>query len=115
MAAEPSRGSLIARNTILNLAGQALPFLVGLAAMPAIVRGLGTARFGLLGLGWVVVGYFSVLDFGMSRAAVRFSADAIGRKSAHEIPGIAWSAATVQAEVGILWTAHLPLLTPCLP
>ncbi len=41
-------GSLIARNTLLNLIGQALPLLVGVVTIPLVVHGLGTERFGLL-------------------------------------------------------------------
>src|ERR1051326_56302 len=107
-------GRLIARNTLINLAGQALPFFIGLAAMPTIIRGLGTARFGLLGLGWVVVGYFSVLDLGLGRAATRFAADAIGRNALSEIPGIAWSAVLVQAAVGTVGSLALAVMTPFL-
>ncbi|MBI4502340.1 MAG: flippase [Gemmatimonadetes bacterium] len=97
---------------MLNLTGQAAPFLIGLLAMPAIVRGLGTARFGLLGLCWVVVGYFSVLDLGLGRAATRFAADAVGRKATAEIPGIIWSAVVVQLLAGTIGAVAVAALAP---
>lgn len=40
-------GRLLARNTLLNFIGQAVPLLVGVVTIPFIVRGLGTERFGL--------------------------------------------------------------------
>lgn len=43
-------GSLLARNTILNFIGQAMPLLVGVVTILFIVRGLGTERLGLLPL-----------------------------------------------------------------
>ncbi len=107
------RGS-IARNTLLNLAGQAAPFLVGLIAIPFTVRGLGTDRFGVLGLVWLVVGYFTLLDLGMGRAATRFAADAIGRRAYDEIAGITWSAVGVQAIVGVAGGILAGLLAPVL-
>lgn len=40
-------GSLLARNTILNFIGQAMPLLVGVVTILFIVRGLGKERLGL--------------------------------------------------------------------
>jgi O-antigen/teichoic acid export membrane protein len=40
------KSSLLARNTALNLIGQALPLLVAIATIPLVIRGLGTERFG---------------------------------------------------------------------
>ena len=60
-------GSLLARNALLNLIGQAVLLLVGVVCVPLVIRGLGTERFGLLSLAWVILGYFSI--FGLGRAA----------------------------------------------
>lgn len=49
-----------------------LPLLVGLAAIPITVRYLGDARFGLLGLVWAILGYFSVFALGLGRATTKF-------------------------------------------
>ena len=43
-------GGLLARNTLLNLIGQAMSLAVGVVTIPFIVRGLGTERFRLLPL-----------------------------------------------------------------
>lgn len=92
----------VARNTALNLLGGALPLAVGAIALPVIVRGLGIDRLGLLGLGWVVLGYFAVLDLGVGRAATRFAAEALSRGARNELPAIIWSAVGVQIVVGLL-------------
>src|SRR5690349_9591326 len=94
--------SRLARNAMLNLLGQGAPALVGLLAMPVIANGLGKERLGLLGLGWVVLGYFSLLDLGMGRAAARFIAEAISHDDHDAIPGIAWSAVVIQCGIGAL-------------
>jgi len=61
---ELARGSRLSRNTVLNLVGQCAPLLVAIFAIPLLIRGLGTDRFGVLTLAWVVIGYFSLFDLG---------------------------------------------------
>ena len=57
-----------------NLLGNVLPLLAGLVAVPFLVGHLGTERFGLLSLGWILIGYFSLFDFGLGRALTRMIA-----------------------------------------
>lgn len=59
------------RHTIWNLLGVLLPFVVGLLAIPVLTRSLGPARFGILGLAWTLLEYFSLFDAGLGRATVR--------------------------------------------
>uniref|UniRef100_UPI0034E2C47B oligosaccharide flippase family protein n=1 Tax=Methanothrix sp. TaxID=90426 RepID=UPI0034E2C47B len=79
-------GSLIARNAVLNLIGQAVPLLVGVLTIPFVVRGLGTDRFGLLSLAWVVLGYFTIFDLGLGRATTKYVAEALGKGEGDRIP-----------------------------
>jgi len=51
-------------NTLWNLAGTLLPLLVGLVAVPLLLRSLGIERFGMLSLIWMLTGYFGLLDSG---------------------------------------------------
>lgn len=95
-------GSLIARNTIMNLIGQALPLVVGVVTIPMVVHGLGTDRFGLLSLAWVVLGYFTIFDLGLGRAATKYVAAALGRGEDDQVPQIIWTAVTFQAALGFL-------------
>lgn len=71
-------GEILARNTLLNFVGQALP-LVAVVTIPFIVRGLGIERFGLLSLAWVVLGYFTIFDLGLGRATTKYVAEALGK------------------------------------
>jgi O-antigen/teichoic acid export membrane protein len=93
-------GSLIARNTLLNMIGQALPLLVGVLTIPLVVRGLGTERYGLLSLAWVVLGYFTIFDLGLGRATTRYVAEALGKGEGDQVPQIIWTAVTFQAVLG---------------
>lgn len=103
---------MLARNTLWQVTGQALPLLVGLASLPLIARGLGTERLGLLGLGWVVLGYVGVFDLGMGRAVTRAVAYAQGRGLAAQIPAVTWSAVSVQVITGLIGGGLLVTLTP---
>lgn len=107
-------GSLIARNTLLNLIGQALPLLVAVLAMPFVVRGLGTERFGLLSLAWVVMGYFTIFDLGLGRATTKYVAEALGKREEACVPQIIWTAVTVQGIMGIAGALALFGLTDLL-
>ena len=52
------RSRSLVGNTLWNLAGTFLPLLVGLVAVPLLLRSLGIERFGLLSLIWMLTGYF---------------------------------------------------------
>jgi O-antigen/teichoic acid export membrane protein len=107
-------GSLLARNTMLNFIGQAVPFLVGVATIPFIVKGLGTERFGLLALAWVILGHFTIFDLGLGRATIKFVAEALGKGEEDQVPCLVWTAVTVQAVLGIVGTLVLIGITPLL-
>ncbi len=58
-------------NTGWNVGGQVVPMLIGLALLPLLIRTLGLERYGFLTLVWVLVGYASVFDLGISRVLIR--------------------------------------------
>lgn len=91
---------MIARNTLINLIGQVLPLLVAVVTIPFVVRGLGTERFGLLALAWVVLGYFTIFDLGLGRATTKYVAEALGKGEEDRVPSIIWTAVTVQVIMG---------------
>ena len=67
-----TRSASIARNTLWNLAGTALPLVVAIFAIPVLIRGLGTERFGVLMLAWAIMGHFALFDFGLGLATNKF-------------------------------------------
>ncbi|MDD1760758.1 MAG: oligosaccharide flippase family protein, partial [Methanothrix sp.] len=71
-------------------------------AMPFAVRGLGTDRFGLLTLAWVIMGYFTIFDLGLGRATTKYVAEALGKGDVDQVPRIIWTAVAVQAILGII-------------
>lgn len=107
-------GRLVARNTILNLTGHAFPLLVGVASIPVIVDRLGTDRFGILSLAWVVLGYFSVFDLGLGRATTKFVAEALEKDDLTEIRHMIGTATIIQGVSGVLGSIVLLLVSPLL-
>ncbi len=107
-------GRLLARNTVFNLLGQALPLLVAFVCLPYLIGELGTDRFGVLALAWVVLGYFVFFDLGLGRASTKFIAEALGSAGHAVIPGLLWTASATQAALGSLGGLLLAGLTPLL-
>src|SRR5258708_5863486 len=95
-------GRLLARNTIWNLIGQMLPMAVGVVAIPLLIRGMGVARFGILSLAWIVVGYFSLFDLGIGRALTKLVADKLGANEEHSIPPLAWTSLLLMLLLGVI-------------
>lgn len=107
-------GPLLARNAYINLAGQILPIVVAVFAIPLLIKVLGTERFGVLALAWVVLGYFGLFDFGLSRATTKFVAEYQARGRTEAIPVLIWSSVVAHVFLGLLGGGILALLTPWL-
>lgn len=56
------------RNTIWNISGAGIPFLLGVVTIPYLISRVGVESFGILSLVWTMIGYFSIFDFGLGRA-----------------------------------------------
>lgn len=100
------QGGLLVRNTVLTFVSQVIPALLALVTIPYLFRGLGQERFGVLGLLWAVLGYFTVFDL-MSRATVKFVAEYHGRNELDKMPGIIWTSLGLQTTLGIAGAAIL--------
>ncbi len=107
-------GRLLARNTIFNLVGQAAPLLVALFTIPLLIDGLGTDRFGVLTLAWIVIGYFSLFDLGLGRALTKLVAEKLGTGQEREISSTVWSTLFLMLLLGLVGTAVVGLLSPLL-
>ena len=64
----------IKHNTLINLAGATAPILISLMIVPLYLQLVGEARFGVLVLIWLFVGYFDFFDFGVGKATANHMA-----------------------------------------
>jgi O-antigen/teichoic acid export membrane protein len=113
-AKELTRGSLLARNTVWNLLGQVAPMGVAVFAIPMLIHHIGTDRFGILTIAWMVVGYFSLFDLGLGRAMTNLVAQRLGGNRQDELPAIVWTSNGVMAVMGIVGAIALAAISPLL-
>ena len=104
---------VIARNTLLNVAGQIVPMVAAFVAIPILIDDLGPARFGVLTLAWAAIGYFNLFDLGLGRALTQAIATRLGgTPSSAELNATAWSALASMLALGTLGGLVLAALTP---
>ena len=103
-------GRLLTRNWMLNFLGQVLALLVALPSIPFVVRILGTERFGILSIAWVLLGYFGLFDLGLGRATTKYTAECLGREDHHRLSAWVWTSLWSQVALGMAGT----LITACL-
>ncbi|HSS96352.1 MAG TPA: flippase [Terriglobales bacterium] len=107
-------GRLITRNWIVNLFGQGLPLLVGLLAVPWLLRYLGIERFGILSIAWALLGYAGQFDLGLGRATTKYIAEYLGRGEHSALPGLFWTSLGSQTVFGVFAGLVLASATPIL-
>lgn len=103
---------LLARNTLWNLMGQGIPFVLAFFTMPLLIKGLGTERFGILTLAWMVIGYFSFFDMGVGRATTKFVSEYIMMGEVESLPPLFWTAISILFGAGIIVGIGAIVLTP---
>jgi len=107
-------GRHLAVNVVWNLLGIGAPLLVAIFAIPMLIEGLGTARFGVLTLAWMVVGYFSLFDLGLGRALTKLVAEKLGQGQGDETPLLIWTAMSLMAVLSVLGAIVVAALSPWL-
>lgn len=101
-----------AKNSILNLSGNILPILVGLVSIPFLIKGLGTERFGVINIAWMLIGYFSLFDMGLGRALTQLVAEKIGKNEHDDIPAIFWTSSVIMLVLGLVGALCIAAFSP---
>jgi O-antigen/teichoic acid export membrane protein len=111
-SAQLTSGRLLARNVVWNLLGTVAPLLVAVPAVPRLIRAMGTDRFGVLTLAWVVIGYFGLFDFGFGRALTKLVAEKLGTGESEDIPGLFWTSLALMLVSGCVGGGVIAALSP---
>jgi O-antigen/teichoic acid export membrane protein len=107
-------GELLARNTLWNLLGLLSPVIAGAIAVPVLIRTIGTSRFGVLSIAWIVSGYLSLFDLGLGRALTKLAAEKIGSRDETAIVPITWTSLLLLLFLGILGGVIACAISPLL-
>ena len=107
-------GSLLAKNTLYSLIGQAIPVFAAIFSIPILIKALGADGFGVLTLAWMVTGYFSLLDLGVGRALTKMLSEKLGRGDDKDIPDLIWTALMLTTLMGFLGSLLISLASSTL-
>jgi len=113
-AANLISGHLLTRNVFWNLIGAGAPLVVAIFTIPILIDGLGMARFGVLTLTWMIVGYFSLFDLGLGRALTKLVAEKIGKDLGDDVPKLIWTALSLMLLLGAVGGGVVAGLSPWL-
>jgi len=107
-------GRALRRNTLINFAGHAGPFLIGIVLFPFIIQQLGAERFGLLSIAWIAPELFAFIDLGLGRATTKYAAEALAKGDDLGVSKIVWTVIPVQMMLGGIGTIIAISSTPFL-
>jgi O-antigen/teichoic acid export membrane protein len=115
----------ILKNVGINFIGLVLPTFVSLVTVPSYIKALGVERYGVVALVWVLIGYFGILDLGMSMAAQNHISKARASADKDECARVFWSATWLNFTSGaigglviyfgtFLYTAYFSKVSPAM-
>lgn len=102
------------RNTGWNLFGMTLPVFAALIAIPPLIKAMGVERFGVLSVGWVVMGYFALFDLGLGRATTKFAAELLEKADRTRLGDVLWTSVHLHVVLGLAGGGLFAALTPWL-
>ncbi len=104
----------IHRGILWNAVGTIIPLVGAVLSIPSLILAMGDARFGILSLAWVLVGYFGFFDLGIGRALTHLVATRIAVGKNNELPSIIHAGFALMAALGILGGLLVAAIAPWL-
>jgi O-antigen/teichoic acid export membrane protein len=111
----PDFTGLVLRGSVLRAVLLFANIAAGFYLMPFVIHAIGDRWYGMWVLVATIMGYYGYFDFGLSIAAQRFIASAIGRKNADELNRLITTMLAVFVVIGLLAlliTLLIALVTP---
>ncbi len=104
----------LAANLMWNLGGESMPVLAAIFAIPLLLHRLGSERFGVLMLSWMIAGYFGLFDFGLGRALTKAMAQEFSIEGGAKAAAFFWTSLLTMLAFGALAAIVLALFAPWL-
>jgi O-antigen/teichoic acid export membrane protein len=99
-------------NTFYQIGAQVAPAFAALAAIPFLLRHLGSEAFGIITLFSTVLIYFTMLDLGLGRAATRFISQSLEIGRPQDVRRYFWGSIFLLGAIGLIVTSVCMLLVP---
>ena len=91
----------IRKHTTYNLAGALLPLGLSLVTIPLYISLIGDARYGVLAIAWLLLGYFGLFDLGLGAATAQRIA-ALSDGSPKQRAETFWTALAMNSGLGVI-------------
>ena len=89
-------------DSLWSLAGFILPTLAGIIFIPLIIKSMGVEIFGVLSIIWMLIGYFTLFDLGISRALTFLLSRNIGAGMSEENSYVYSTALPIVVATGVM-------------
>jgi O-antigen/teichoic acid export membrane protein len=99
-------------NTFYQIGAQVAPAIAAMAAIPFLLRHLGSEAFGIITLFSSALVYFTMLDLGLGRAATRFISQSIEANHPEDVRRYFWGSIILLSALGIAVSITCLLAVP---
>lgn len=94
--------------------GNIIPAIFALVFIPLLIKGLGTERFGILSIAWMIIGYFSFFDFGIGKGLTKIIAEKLGSNQSDQISKIFWTSLFLMVSISLFASIIISFFVPSL-
>lgn len=91
----------IRKHTVYNLTGGLLPVALSLITIPLYIDLIGDARYGVLAIAWLLLGYFGLFDLGLGRATAQRISSLVSARPEQRATSF-WTALAINVGLGVI-------------